>query len=36
LSVLAPEKVDQLPPPETTNPMASLGGMGGGMPIQVR
>ncbi len=29
LSVLAPEKVDQLPPPEQTNPFASLGGLGG-------
>ncbi len=29
LSVLAPEKVDQLPPAEQTNPFAGLGGMGG-------
>lgn len=29
LSVLAPEKVEQLPPPEQTNPFASLGGLGG-------
>ncbi len=29
LSILAPEKVDQLPPPEQTNPFASLGGLGG-------
>ncbi|HMV46518.1 MAG TPA: hypothetical protein PLD20_28465 [Blastocatellia bacterium] len=32
LSVLAPEKVDQLPPPESTNPLAGLGGA----PLQVR
>jgi tetratricopeptide (TPR) repeat protein len=36
LSVLAPEKVDQLPPAEAANPMAGLGGLGGGMPISVR
>lgn len=29
LSVLAPEKVDQLPPAEQTNPFAGLGGLGG-------
>jgi tetratricopeptide (TPR) repeat protein len=29
LTVLAPEKVDQLPPAEQTNPFASLGGLGG-------
>lgn len=29
LSVLAPEKIDQLPPAEQTNPFASLGGLGG-------
>jgi len=29
LTLLAPEKVDQLPPPEPTNPFANLGGMGG-------
>jgi tetratricopeptide (TPR) repeat protein len=33
LTVLAPEKVEQLPPPEPANP---LGGLGGGMPISVR
>jgi tetratricopeptide (TPR) repeat protein len=36
LALLAPEKAEQLPPPEPTNPMASLGGLGGGMPIPVR
>lgn len=36
LTVLAPEKADQLPPPESSNPMAGLGGMGGGMPIPGR
>jgi tetratricopeptide (TPR) repeat protein len=35
LTILAPEKVDQLPPPEPTNPMAGLGGLGG-MSIPVR
>lgn len=35
LSVLAPEKVDQLPPPEASNPMAGLGGLGG-FPIGAR
>ncbi|MGE0884384.1 MAG: tetratricopeptide repeat protein [Blastocatellales bacterium] len=34
LTVLAPEKVDQLPPPEPTSPFANLGGLGGGMPIR--
>lgn len=29
LTVLAPEKVDQLPPAEQTNPFANLGGLGG-------
>lgn len=33
LTVLAPEKVDQLPPPEPTSPFAGLGGMGGGAPM---
>lgn len=33
LTVLAPEKVDQLPPAEPASP---LGGFGGGMPISVR
>jgi tetratricopeptide (TPR) repeat protein len=30
LAILAPEKVDQLPPPEPSSP---FGGMGGGMPM---
>ena len=29
LTVLAPDKVDQLPPAEQTNPFANLGGLGG-------
>ena len=33
LTVLAPEKVDQLPPPEPTSPFAGLGGLGGGAPM---
>jgi predicted negative regulator of RcsB-dependent stress response len=33
LSVLAPEKVDQLPPPEPSSPMQGLGGLGG-FPIR--
>jgi tetratricopeptide (TPR) repeat protein len=36
LTVLAPERVEQLPPPEGGSPMGGLGGMGGGMPISVR
>lgn len=36
LTVLAPERVDQLPAPEGGSPMGGLGGMGGGMPISVR
>lgn len=36
LTVLSPEKVDQLPAAEPTNPFANLGGLGGGSPIQVR
>ncbi len=32
LTILAPEKVDQLPPPEASNPLAGLGGA----PLQVR
>lgn len=35
LTVLAPEKVDQLPAAEPSNPFAGLGGLGGA-PIQVR
>ena len=35
LTVLAPEKADQLPAAEPTSPFANLGGLGGS-PIQVR
>ncbi|HKX28636.1 MAG TPA: hypothetical protein VJ302_13120 [Blastocatellia bacterium] len=30
LTLLAPEKIDQLPPPEPANPLAGMGGMGMG------
>ncbi len=33
LAVLDPQRVEQLPPPEPTNPM---GGLAGGMPISIR
>ncbi len=36
LTVLAPEKADQLPAAEPSSPFANLGGLGGGSPIQVR
>ncbi|MEO6724632.1 MAG: tetratricopeptide repeat protein [Blastocatellia bacterium] len=36
LTVLAPEKADQLPAAEPTSPFANLGGLGGGSPMQVR
>lgn len=36
LTVLAPERIEQLPAPEGGSPMSSLGGMGGGIPMSVR
>jgi len=36
LTILAPDKVDQLPAAEPSSPFAGLGGLGGGAPMQIR